>query len=204
MNIIERFKSGLTYSEYKKLIQDLFEQNKSTGENHSDGYLEYTRLNLRRMNRLEKGPELLSSVKEAMRNIEQPMYWLTLTEGWCGDAAQIIPVQERMTQISGLVTTRYVLRDQHPDLMDLFLTDGGRAIPVIIGIAPRSGEILGSWGPRPKAAQEILYAWKELGDQPYSVFSEQVHSWYAKNKTVDTQLEFAEAVLGWNKKLVQS
>ena len=42
---------------------------------------------------------------------------------------RILPVIEKIAAESEFVTTRYLLRDENLELMDGFLTDGGRAIP---------------------------------------------------------------------------
>jgi len=191
MDWVKEFQRGWTYEQYRSKLDDLMASGKTTGDNHSGSYLEYTRMNMRRMDRLQKTPALQGETISIMKGIESPMLWLTITEGWCGDAAQIIPIQERMAAESPNVLTRYILRGENHEIMDRFLTDGGRAIPITIVIDAQTGSLLGHWGPRPKAAQDILHQWKAAGDQPYSVFSEQVHTWYAKNKTVDIQKEFS-------------
>ena len=194
MNYLSIFQQGQSYSEYRAMIDALLAERKTTGVNHSESYLKHTEMNVRRMNRLDKRPEILPEAVSALKSIEKPMLWLVITEAWCGDAAQIIPIVERMANESPNVITRYILRDEHPEIMENFLTDGGKAIPIIVALYPYSGEALGHWGPRPKEAQEMMVDWKLKGNEPYEAFSERLHSWYAKDKTVQTQVEFKESI----------
>ena len=194
MNYLPIFQKGQTYTEYRNLLDQLLEEGKTTGENHSEAYLRHAGLNIKRMNRLDKRPELSSEITSVFSNLNCPMLWLIITEGWCGDAAQILPIVERLANQSPNVITRYILRDEHPEVMDQFLTDGAEAIPVVVFLDPESGSVLGHWGPRPIEGQEIMKAWKASGSGDYEVVSEQMHTWYAKDKTVSIQKEFSQAV----------
>src|SRR6188768_269284 len=119
---------SMTYSGYLQFIDDLLTEGKTTGTNQSDKMKHYAELNRQRMKRLEKTIELSPEVVFAARSGERPMIWLTLTEGWCGDAAQNIPVIEKIAAESDLIETRYLLRDENLELMDRFLENGSRAI----------------------------------------------------------------------------
>ena len=67
---------------------------------------------------------------------------MVISEGWCGDAAQILPVINKMALVSNKIEFRIVLRDENPALMDAFLTNGGKAIPKVIMIDNESGEVI--------------------------------------------------------------
>ena len=47
---------------------------------------------------------------------------------------------------------RIVLRDEHPEVMDRYLTNGSRSIPIVIALDEEFRE-LGHWGPRPRELQ---------------------------------------------------
>ena len=190
INYIEISQEGYFYSDYRTMLDKLLEKGTATGGHTSEAYLKYSEMNIRRMRRLDKKPELLERTIEFLRSMDKQVLVLTLTEGWCGDAAQIIPVIERMAALSPNILTRYILRDEHPKVMDEYLTEGSRSIPISIFLDPSTGTPMGSWGPRPKEAQAIMRARKEEGGGDYSVVSERLHAWYAKDKTVSTQVEF--------------
>ncbi|WP_166245189.1 thioredoxin family protein [Paenibacillus turpanensis] len=84
---------------------------------------------------------------------------LILAADWCGDVVRNVPVVFKALQDSGIPTEVFI-QEQHMDLMDEFLTMGGRAIPVVI-FADTGGFVLGHWGPRPKHVQEVMIRFKQ-------------------------------------------
>ena len=189
----------MTYQTYRQLTDELLAQGKTTGGNHSEAMIHYTQLNVVRMNRLDKTTRLLEGVKEQLQQINRPMIWLTLTEAWCGDAAQIIPVLQKMTEVNELVELRLILRDEHLEIMNAFLTNGGRSIPKVILLDAQTLGVLGSWGPRPAAVQEMVMSAKAdldvLTDKEdkknrYHELITAAQKWYAKDKTKSIQQEF--------------
>ncbi|QTN39115.1 thioredoxin family protein [Cryomorphaceae bacterium] len=194
MNYQDIIRNAQSYSDYREMIDQLMAEGKTTGANQSQSYIDFTSLNIRRMKRLDHRPELLQEALEIVQSVEKPQVWLSITEGWCGDAAQILPIVERLSEHNPNVLTKYVLRDEQPELMDLFLTNGARAIPKILFIDVETYEVLGSWGPRPIEAQEIMEEWKASDSDVYAEVSERIHAWFAKDKTRSTQLEFTKAL----------
>lgn len=205
MEFIEKevLEDSLSYAEYRALVRQLLAEGKSTGLKQSDSLLEYTRLNEQRMNRIEKTFHPEESVAAQLRQIDQPVLWLVITEGWCGDAAQIVPVLERLAAGNPLIQLRFILRDENLPTMDAFLTNGGRSIPKLIFIDPESRRVLGSWGPRPAEMQAMMMAAKAemsaLADNPEARKARNqeaqtaLHSWYARDRTVTIQREVATA-----------
>ena len=47
---------------------------------------------------------------------------------------------------------RMLRRDQHPEVMDRYLTNGSRSIPIVIVLDEEFRE-LGHWGPRPRSCR---------------------------------------------------
>ena len=62
-----------------------------------------------------------------------PAKILALAEAWCGDVYRELPTVVRIAEATGM-DLRIFLRDQNPDIMDEFLSNGGkaRAIPVFV------------------------------------------------------------------------
>ena len=52
------------------------------------------------MNRLDKTIQLSDEVIKKLKNFDTNYIWLVLSEGWCGDAAQIVPVIHKMAEVS--------------------------------------------------------------------------------------------------------
>lgn len=192
---------SMSYDEYVTLVQTLTDLGDSTGPNKSESYINYTKLGNQRMKRLVKTVNLPESHAAKMQSIDSPQTWLIITESWCGDAAQIIPLLQKMANENDLIDTRFVLRDENLELMDQFLTRGGRSIPKLI-MLDKDFQVLGSWGPRPQEAQMLYDAWKkEETPRPYSEFSVELQKWYLQDKGEAT---FTEVLALLNKDIVQS
>ncbi|MEQ8926173.1 MAG: thioredoxin family protein [Fulvivirga sp.] len=187
------WENGLTYSEYRELIQRLLRINKTTGDNHSEKMLDYTRLNEQRMNKWEKIAQITDELKTTVANIKDKQYWLVLTEGWCGDAAQNIPVINKISTLSPFVELRLLLRDENLDIMDEYLTDGGRSIPKLIILNEEFLELT-QWGPRPEAGQEKVKRMK-AGELTHEEFATELHTWYAKDRSISLQSELNKLLI---------
>ncbi|GAA0466736.1 thioredoxin family protein [Alkalibacillus silvisoli] len=84
----------------------------------------------------------------------QSLHFLIITEDWCGDAMMINPVIRRLAEAAG-VEVRVVLRDADTELIDRHLTNGGRAIPIVL-ILNDEGKLVGKWGPRAPEVQQMV------------------------------------------------
>lgn len=189
--------NAYTYEEYIELIKNLLDKNKTTGENHSEALLHYTNMNIHRMQRLDKQIELKEGLVQRLNSMGRSMIWLVLTEGWSGDAAQIIPVIQKMADQTKKIQTRYLLRDENLDIIEPFLTDGdSRFIPKLICLDAKTLNILGEWGPRPSEAQQLH---KALSSRDYSArnVAERIHNWYSEDKTRSVQDEFFPLIEEW-------
>ena len=194
----EILNDSYTYAQYRELIDNLMAENKTTGENHSEAMLHYTKMNTYRMKRLDKTTELLTELEERLKQVERPMIWLVLTEAWCGDAAQIIPVLQKMANQTENIEMKLILRDQNLEIMDEFLTNGkSRSIPKLVVLDAESLNVLGDWGPRPTEVQEMYDDWRENDGEDYREISETLQKWYANDKTKTTQAELLPYLDKW-------
>ncbi|MEE1884233.1 thioredoxin family protein [Pedobacter flavus] len=184
---------GISYLKYRELIENLLAQNLTSGPDQSQQMVDYTKMNLQRMNRIDKTTILNQSLIEYLKDTVNELDFLVITEAWCGDAAQITPVLNKIAENSnGKLNLKFVLRDENIDLMDNYLTHGGRAIPILI-IMNKSGKVVGKWGPRPAILQELMVEWKKETADMWEL-STKIHAWYAKDKTNHIQQEI-EALL---------
>jgi hypothetical protein len=185
---------GLTYIRYRELVDDLLATGKTTGPNNSEEMLHYTKLNVQRMKRIEKTTVLNEELIATISAIKQQYHFLVITEGWCGDGAQIVPVIDKIVSTApDKISLRLVLRDQNLPLIDAHLTNGGRAIPVLLVLDQNKELILPKWGPRPAVLQSLLAGWKKEHTD-LMLIEELLHGWYAKDKTVETQNELMEVL----------
>jgi len=183
------------YRSYRELIDALLLENKTTGSNHSESYLEYTRMNVRRMNRWDKITKLSPEIVKKIKEISEPQQWLVITEAWCGDAAQTIPYMVKLASENPLINISFILRDQYPEIMDAYLTEGARSIPKLIALDEDLSQEVFTWGPRPEFLQQRLRAFKQ---DPKGIsgkeFSKGTHLWYAKDKNRSLERELFEII----------
>ncbi len=198
MNIKQYIEKSISYEDYIELVKSLLEQGRATGDVQNESRLEYTRLNLVRMNRVAKTLVQDEDSFIAVAKIDRPQTWLIITEGWCGDAAQNLAVIEHVASASDAIKTRYILRDENPELMNEFLTNGSRSIPKLIAVDDASGKVLGTWGARPVAAQAYWNSLKEQGIEKAEL-SENLQRWYNADKGVSLQQELARLAADWSR-----
>lgn len=184
------FSTAHTHEEYLQLIEKLHSQDRATGENQSDKYVEFSKLNEHRMKRIYRKQVLDPQLIEKIESVKNSYTWLVITESWCGDAAQNLPILERIAAHSELISTKYLLRDENPEVMNLFLTNGGKSIPIIVCL-DSSGKIVFRWGPRPDPVQERMLAYKQAPEpkESYDELAKETQLWYAKNKGTRFQEE---------------
>ncbi|QMU31143.1 thioredoxin family protein [Adhaeribacter radiodurans] len=189
---------AFTYPEYEALIDRLLAENKTTGPDQDPKMVSYTQLNQVRMVRVARTTVLLPEVQQALADLTRSLQWVVLTEAWCGDAAQNVPILAKVANASaGKIELKLLLRDENLDLMDQYLTNGTRSIPKLICFDAVSGEELGTWGPRPDAAQALFQAFKENPTGTKKEFIQNVQLWYAKDKTISMQQEIAQLLKNW-------
>ena len=114
---------------------------------------------------VEKNVELWTAVwrharvdEEYVRRVAAlPGEWhlLVLSEDWCGDAVNTVPVVAKLAALSPNLELRVLARDENLDLMDAHLTGTSRSIPVVILLDAEYRE-RAWWGPRPTALQDSV------------------------------------------------
>jgi hypothetical protein len=184
------FAGAMTYAAYRDLIKRRVAEGGHTGTKPSATLSAFTQLNDHRMDRVEKTVVLEDGERKRLRALARPVDWLVLTEGWCGDAAATVPVIELVADASSVIRARFLLRDEHPELMDRFLTAGGRSIPKLVALDPETGAVRGTWGPRPAPAQALR---RDLAGgtapAPYEEVARQLQLWYAQDRGRTTVAE---------------
>jgi hypothetical protein len=190
--------NSFSYLEYKKLITDLLSEGKSTGNEQSEDLLNYTNLNQSRIKRLDKTIVISEDISLKLKKLNKKYIWLVISEGWCGDAAQILPILNKMTVQSDKIELRIVLRDSNDDLMNDYLTNGGKAIPKLIIIEKQSKKVCNHWGPRPEGALTLIKNYKEKFGIIDTEAKTQLQLWYLQDKGQSVQNEVIELMLELN------
>ncbi|MCD8404486.1 thioredoxin family protein [Tenacibaculum dicentrarchi] len=185
--IIENsLEKSISYTEYRTFVKELLVAKKSTGNNQSDDLLNFSLLNDKRMKRLDKTIKISEKTIAKLKDVKEPQTWLVLTEGWCGDAAQNLPVINKIAEENSNIQLKVVLRDDNEVLMNAFLTNGGKAIPKLIAL-DKKNEVIGTWGPRPSIATKMVADYKAEHGALDAEFKESLQVWYNKNKGINLQ-----------------
>ena len=183
------FKS-YSYPEYRKLMADLLIEGKSTAVEQTEERTHYSELNETRMHRLDKTIKITEENAAVLKNLSKSYLWLVLTESWCGDAAQILPVLNKMALESNKkIELKLALRDENEELMNHFLTNESKAIPKLIILDKTTGNVVGNWGPRPQGAIDLIENYKEKLGIIDETAKADLQLWYLHDKGLSTQNE---------------
>jgi hypothetical protein len=115
---------------------------------------------------------------------------LVIAEDWCGDASNTIPIVAKLADQVPQLELRVIQRDTNPNVMDQYLTNGSRSIPIVIALDENFQEV-GHWGPRPTELQAWVMA--NRGILPKSELYPQVRKWYARDRGETTLREVLAA-----------
>jgi hypothetical protein len=185
VTIQNALESGISYSEYRELVRELAIINSNTGPEKTEALANYTQLNNKRMNRWDKTLKIPTEIIDQVQQIQQKVTWLVLTESWCGDASPSLPVMNKLTELNPNIDLKIVLRDEHSELMDEFLTNGTRSIPKLIALDSQSHEVLGEWGPRSEKAIKMVMEEKATYGKLRPEFKQELQVFYNKDKGQD-------------------
>lgn len=150
--------NSISYVTYRNLIEQYTKEGKTSGTEDEER-IHYTALNEKRYKRLDKTLEISEEKAEFFRNYSKSVTLLAITETWCGDAAQILPVVQKIAELNPKINLKLVFRDENEALMNLFLTNGGKAIPIVIFL-DLENNVLASWGSRPSVATKMVEEYK--------------------------------------------
>ena len=194
--LLAGFAAAMSPQAYRARFESTVAAGRAAAEGEVSYPPAYTKLNLARTRRIEKTLQVPGAVQEVMRTAV-PQAWLVITEEWCGDSAQSLPVLLALAALAPAIEVGILPRDAHLDIMDLYLTDGGRSIPKLVAFDPSTGREYFTWGPRPAAARALIMterAKPEAERMPFEQLSEELHRWYAGNGGLDVCTEIADLV----------
>lgn len=184
-----------TYEAFYQLNAELASKFATTGNDQSEEHKKYTQLNHKRMERWNKTFELNAKWPTIFNQMSENQEWVLITESWCGDSAQQLPGIAKIAEASnGKIVLKIILRDENPEWIEKYKTNGTRSIPKLIAFNAKQEELF-TWGPRPAGAVEIQKHWKENTDTiDKEQFHVLLHTWYGKNKGMELQAELMEFI----------
>lgn len=190
---------GISFEAYHQLYQEQVANGQTSGLDQSEGLIAYTKLNFSRLKRSYKSTEIANETKAMLEKISTPLTWLVLTETWCGDAAQNIPVLAKMAELNPAISLKLIFRDENPEVMDNFLTNGSKSIPKLICVNENL-EVLGTWGPRPAAIQSWFVEEKNKPTTDMDQLKIDLQQKYNADKGQSLQSELMELLQQWQSK----
>jgi hypothetical protein len=172
--------TALTWQEYIAQFDIILQHNSTNTLYNNPDYLNYVKLNKSRMSRWLKSMQIPQDLVEKIKHINQPQEWLLIAEPWCGDAAHNNPFIYAMSELNENIDLKLFLRDDNLELMDQYLTNGGRSIPKLI-VRDKQGHDLLTWGPRPQDAQDLLRTLKN-NEATLETIMNELQQWYNTDK----------------------
>jgi len=180
--IQEGLDNSMSYVEYRELVMTKVENNSNTGHEVTEALANYTMLNNKRMKRWDKTIKIGEGVADAIKHKKFNQTWIVITESWCGDAAHVIPVINKIAELNEGINFRVVLRDDNEALMDQFLTNGSRSIAKLIILDTTTKDVIATYGPRPSTATLLVNDYKAKYGILTPEFKEELQQWYNKDK----------------------
>lgn len=168
-----------------------------SGPEPSRKMAEYTALNAVRMRRVAKTHVMSPEMQHLLDSGAcDGQHWVIITESWCGDGAQTTPIIRKLAERAG-VPVYWVLRDSGTTIIDDFLINGGRSVPIWV-VADGGGQVLGHWGPRPSTAAAMAAEYRSAPQprEDYDAFSTRLQLWYARNRGKEFEQEALDMLLG--------
>jgi len=184
--ISDSLKNSFTYADYRILVSKLVEENSTTGNEKTEDLANYTMLNDKRMKRWDKRVKVSDEMRTKIESFNRKITWLVITESWCGDAAHVMPIINKVAELNDNIDFKVVLRDENDALMNQFLTNGGKAIPKLIMIDNTSNDVVDTFGPRPTVATNMVNTYKAEHGMLTPEFKEDLQRWYNKDKGQST------------------
>lgn len=192
VDVIERAKSGLTYAEYLALWREHLKKQMKGMDRDERKLLYYIRYNYERHERVREDYVPSQQLKEAVEAIEAPQMWMLITESWCGDSAFSSWIIREAAAAGDNIELRVLLRDENPDMMDRYLTNGSRSIPKLVAFDMHGNELF-QWGPRPAELQALREQLVKEGVEGADITPRMV-AWYEEGNWRQVDTELAEAI----------
>ncbi len=186
--------NSFNYSEFLELVKSHVQNKSTTGKEQTERLIGFTSLNLHRMERLNKTFQPTEDSKTIIGNIQKQI-WVIITEAWCGDSAQNLPVLAKLAELNPEnIDLKIVLRDENIAWMNYYHTEGRHSIPKLI-IFDENGDEICTWGPRPSGGQDIFNEWKSTSPEtPKDDMEVKLHTWYARDRGLSTEQEITSCL----------
>ena len=134
------------YENYRNLVLKYAEDSKTSGD-QSEEKIAATFINAQRMKRIDKQCVINNNLNRLVSQINKKQKWIVISETWCGDSAQCLPVIAKIAKLNKNIKLEIIFRDEHLEVIDAFLTNGTRSIPKLICVDEETESVNYIWGP---------------------------------------------------------
>ena len=192
----------LSFEEYLQLTDDILKEKiPRTGIYTADNTFRYTRSNQERMKKVLDNIVLNQKLYNLVSSLSEKWIWLVISEPWCGDASWGVPALCMIASASDKIDFRILLRDKHPEIIQVYQTAGSDSIPKLICLRKTDLKVLGTWGPRPKQLHEMVLKFIDDPAFDYRESVRKLHAWFETDMTKSTQEEIIDCVKEWKVKI---
>ena len=186
--------TGISYADYKSiLIRQVQNYNDELATEEEKNQIQNRKLNLQRTNRLDKHFHPSEKSIQKFQQLNSKQIWMVISETWCGDSAQNLPIISALTNLSNYIELKILFRDEHPEIMNLYLEGRGkRSIPKLVSFN-ENGDELFQWGPRPQQAKLMFD--KMISDGiDKDERSKALHLWYGRDRGISVENELVNLI----------
>lgn len=184
-----RVNQGLTYAEYLATWRESLLLSMAELDKDARKLVYYARYNIERQDRIRETYRPSERLLEVGAAVQDPQMWLVITEDWCGDSAYAMPAIAAAADAAG-AELRILRRDENPDVMDLYLTNGARSIPKLVAFDMKGNELF-QWGSRPEGLARLRQAWVSQGMSKGEIVAAAAE-WYEADNLVSIDAELSE------------
>ena len=191
MSLLKYIQKGYSFEDYLERIEDDLEEQIELDDPKE--LVPLFAMNLKQSRDIRKNFKYNPGMEKKAKSYQANLKFLVISEGWCEDAAQIVPIVDRLAETIG-AELKIVFRDENLELMEEYHTDGSFSVPMVIGVTPEDEEAF-RFGPRPAKAMEFTNRFKKDPDK-YSKddFIEDLDRFYLENHGQDIITEILELI----------
>jgi len=171
----------ISIKQYDQQFSNILEGIETGYPYDSNAYVNYVKMNQARIKRWNRTGKILPDLEEVIKNLKGKHQWILITEPWCGDAAHAHPFIVKLAALNNNVDLVIQNRDAAGSEIDSYLTNGSKSIPILV-IRDEEGNDLFTWGPRPKAAQEMVMQHKSDREADPEESKKALQKWYNSDK----------------------
>jgi hypothetical protein len=196
MDVKSIISKGISADDYHIKLGEIAQSGIYKNEQEGAQKLEFIKLNHARTKRILKQTKVPDELSEKLKSLNSVYYWVVISEPWCGDSANVLPVIAKLSEEGKSINLSVLLRDEHPEIMDEFLTKGTRSIPKLICF-DENHSLVGTWGPRPEALQVYVDYVKLTESISSNKLKERIQVWYNTDKGASIYDELGSTLSLW-------